>query len=490
MYQPMNVLDAGLLLMESAETPMHIGGVQVLELPPGAAPDHVYRLYQQMLDWPASGAPFNFRLARTGRLGLPAWELLPHVDLTEHVFHHALPWPHGERELMALVSRLNSGRLDRSKPMWEQHLIEGLAGGRYATFTRIHHALMDGQWGMRLAFETTSTDPNETGLPPYWGVHFGAATRKAGAGALAEAADAESWWARQSRTYAQGVKTLGELRTAFGRVVESFRHPTDDGLVPIYTAPESLLNGPLTPRRELAVVRLDLERIKRLAHAHTATVNEVVLTLCGSALRRYLIARGELPERPLIANMPIAMQRPGGAPGGNALISGMVSLGTHIEDPERRFSAVRGSSRHAKAFFRDMPSQAAVSAYLGVTGIPFVLAQATGNVERVHPQNLVISNVPGPREKRYVNGALILAEYPMSLLIPGQAMNITVVSHADRLDVAVLVCPSLVPHPERVAQGIASALDELDAALAAAPVPAPAPPPAPRKTRSRRKPAP
>ena len=462
----MNVLDAGLLMMESPETPMHIGGVQVLRLPRGAGKYYVRKLHDRYLDFPVNGAPFNYRLApKGGPLGMPAWEILDHVPLQQHFFHHALPWPGGERELLDLVSRLNSGLLDRLRPLWEHHLIEGLAGGRYATFTRIHHALIDGKWGMKLAHETTSPNPRRRGLPPYWAVHYDAEV--AGETTAPAPETQTSWWERQSNARQQGAETATELRKAFGRLIESFRHPSDDGLVPIYTAPECMLNGKLTARRELAVVRLDLPRIQRLAHSREATVNEVVLTLCGGALRRYLSERDALPDKALIANMPIARPRPKGESGGNSIVSGMVSLATHQDDPIKRLDTVRGSSQHAKELFREMPSTAALSVYLAVTGLPFILAQAVGRVEKVHPQNLVISNVPGPREKRYINGALLEAEYPMSLLVPGQAMNITVVSHAECLDVAVLVCPDLVPDPHRVSDAIAQSLDELEQALQA-----------------------
>lgn len=463
-FKSLGVVDAGLLMLESAATPMHIGGVQVLRRPPGAGKDFMRKLRDYVKGFPVSGAPFNYRFApRVGTLGLPAWEVVDRVNLEEHVFQHALPWPGGDRELMELISRLNSGPLDRSRPLWEHHLIEGLDGDRYATFTRIHHALMDGKWGMKLAHATTSPSARAHGLPPVWAVKFEgkpAATKPA-----ADKNATRGWWERQSLHLRQHVETFAELRKAFGRIVESFRHPTDGGLVPIYTAPRCMLNGALTPRRELAVVRLDLQRLKDVAHANDATLNEIVLTLCGGALRRYLIEHKALPDRPLIANMPFARARANGDEPGNALLFGLVSLATDIKDPIKRLETVRGSSQHAKELLRDMPSQEAMSIYFGVTALPYLVAQATGNATRLSPQNVVISNVPGPREKRYVNGAEILAEYPLSVLVPGQAMNITVISHAEALDVAVLVCPSLVPDPHRVAEAIVESLGELERAV-------------------------
>ena len=482
----MNVLDAGLLLMESPQTPMHIGGIQVLKLPRGAGPDFVHKLRQRMLGFAADGAPFNYRLTRSGGgLGMPAWEVLDEVDLDEHVFHHALPYPGGERELLELISRLNCDALDRSRPLWEQHLIEGLSGGRYATFTRIHHALMDGQWGIKLAQATTSPDARARNLPPYWAVKFdgekaaargldkaveiavaAAAKASQGATAASDAADSATpdWWHRQAQEIQANLQTMAELRKAFGRLIDSYRHPADDGLVPMYTAPETLLNGRLTARRELALVRLDLERIRRIAQQREVKINDVVLALCGGALRRYLVERDALPDKPLIASMPVALARAEGDAGGNAIVTGLVSLATHVADPLERLATVHGSSAHAKELIRELPSTTALTIYMAVTGLPYILAQIAGQAERVLVHNLVLSNVHGARGKRYVNGALIEAEYPISLLVPGQAMNITVISHADQLDVAVLVCPSLVPRPQRVAAAMAEELELLDRA--------------------------
>lgn len=468
MLKTMNVLDAALLAMESAETPMHVGGVQILHPPRGAGAHYVRKVRDYVKSFPVSGEPFNYRYVRSGLLpGIPAWEVLDKVDLNEHVFHHALPWPGGERELFELVSRLDSGPLDRSRPLWDHHLIEGLEGGRYATFTRIHHALIDGKAGMKLAQVITSPDPKARNLPPYWAVSLAEEPEAAPTEPGAE--PHPSWLERQSTALRDGVEAVAELRKAFGRLIESYRHPTDDGLVPLYKAPDCILNGKITPRRELAVVQLDLPRIKRLGKEHGATVNEVVLAICSGALRRYLLERDALPEKALIASMMIAVPRPKGASGGNAIVPAMVSLATHLEDPLQRFEAIRGSSQHAKELVHDLqPSPTALTIYMGLAGVPFALAQALGRPETAHVHNLVISNVPGLREKRYVNGALIEADYPMSLLVPGEAMNITVISRVDMLDVAVLVCPTLAPDPHRVGEAIAESLDELERAFSKA----------------------
>jgi diacylglycerol O-acyltransferase len=257
---------------------------------------------------------------------------------------------------------------------------------------------------------------------------------------------------------------MAQLRTAFGRLIDSYRDPADDGLVPMYTAPATMLNGRLTAQRALALARLDLERIRRIAQQREVKINDVVMALCGGALRRYLAERNALPDKPLIASMPVAMARTDGDAAGNAIVTGMVSLATHLADPLQRLATVHGSSAHAKELIRGLASQTALTIYMTVTGLPYILAQLAGQAERVLVHNLVLSNVHGVSERRYINGALIEAEYPISLLVPGQAMNITVISHADQLDVAVLVCPSLVPQPQRVADAMCEELDVLERA--------------------------
>ena len=459
--RPMNILDAGLLAMESPSSPMHISGLQILRPPARAGKDYLAKLVAHLRSIQPSAAPFNFRLApHEGRFGImPAWQEVEHADMTQHVQHHALPWPGGDDELMTLVARLNSGLLDRARPMWEQHVIEGLAGGRFALFTRVHHALIDGEWGMRLMRKTTSASARERSLPPYWAMRFEPAPPDGGP----SEAEHRNWWQRKTEQGSELIRSGEQLWQAFGRVVESFRHPSDDGLPPLYSAPECMLNGPLTPRRAIGVVQLDLPRIAALAHAHEATVNEVVLALCSASLRAYLKRRKALPDKPLIANMPVALPRRAQDTAGNAVGSAFVSLATHIADPLRRFEAIRGSSRHAKQLLRDL-SPVALTLFGATTGLPFILAQTFGRAEQVRAQTLLVSNVPGPREPRYVNGAAIEAQYPISLLVPGQAMNITVVGRAGHLDVAVVACPDLAPRPDEVAAGLAQALDELERA--------------------------
>lgn len=444
---------------------MHVGGVQILHLPRGAGRNFVRELWDHLVSLPVPCAPFNYRYARSGRLpGIPAWEVLKEVDLSEHVFQHALAHPGTEKQLFELVSQLDSGPLDRSRPLWETHLIEGLAGRRYATFSRVHHALVDGKWGIRLLEATTSPDPDARGLPPFWAVRM---EKEKAAGAAKRSAKARPGMLQRGRDRLHdGAEAVSELSTAFFRMAEAYLRRTDDGLVPLYQAPDCILNGRLTAGRELAVVRLGLPRLRRLAREQDATLNDIVMTICGGGLRRYLLERDALPKEALIASMIIAVARAEGASGGNAIVPGMVSLATHLKDPVERFETVRSSSRHAKDFVRDLPSPAARNIYLGVSGLPHALFHIFGRADRSHVHNLVISNVPGLHEKRYVNGALIESEFPMSVLVQGEAMNITAISRANLLDVAVLVCPSLAPDPQRVGEAIVESLDELERALA------------------------
>jgi len=464
MLKSMNAMDAGMLAMESPETPMHVGGVQILRMPAGAGRDFVSDLREELLHVPVS-PPFNYRYKSSGRLpGVPAWEVVKNFDRAEHVFHHGLPRPGTEKQLFDLVAKLDSGPLDRSRPLWEHHLIEGLEGRRYATFSRVHHALIDGKWGIRLLAATTSVDKDARGLLPFWAVRVEDETRS---GAYKRRTQAKpGLWKRGRAGLRGGVEAMGGLSAAFLRMAEAFVLPTEGGLTPLYRAPGSIFNGKLTPNRALAVVPVDLQRVQRLAKDHDAKLNDVVMAVCSGGIRRYLAERDALPEQSLIASMMIAVARTEGSSGGNAIVPGMVSLATHLADPVQRFETVRSSSRHAKDFVRQLPSPAALYTYLGLSSLPFALLHLFGRADMAHVFNVVISNVPGLRDKRYINGALIESDYPMSLLVPGEALNITAISRAKTLDFAVLVCPDLAPDPQRLGEAIVESLYELERALA------------------------
>ena len=481
--QRLNAQDEYFLDADTPTAPTHVGGLEIYELPPGAGRDFMQKYYAQIKRQPVRAEPFNYVLSTlaeeedTESQGLLAWmrpsprrkkkdtavrvwKRLENVNPEEHIYLHALPYPGGQRELGELVARLHVNRLDRSRPLWEMHLIEGLEGGRYAVYMKLHHSQFDGKRGVSLAQYTRSTKPSVRGLLPIWAVDLSKHRERAAGGKRAAAAEA----GRLDQLAAWG-KALSKMRAVLG-------HDAGPGVIVPYTAPASILNGPLTPRRRLGTVSLSIPRIRALGAAVEggATVNEIVLAVCGGALRRYLKDRDALPREPLIAACPVALTRKDGAAAGNAVGQILVSLETHVGHPTQRLRGVVASSRANKALMQSLDQDAYFN-YLNLTMMPQALVAKTRHGHKVLNANLVISNVPGPRETQYVNGARMEAMYAASLLLPGQALNITVSNFGDNLDVGILACPDLCPSPQRIAVHAGEELAILEQAMGIEPAP-------------------
>ena len=461
--QSLNPQDEYFLDTDTAAAPTHIGGLEVYKLPPGAGRDFMQKYYAQMRRLPVRAEPFNYVLSTLEPEGqkkpdgplawlqpkprkkkenpVRVWKRLESVNPEEHIYLHALPYPGGQRELGELVARLHVNRLDRSRPLWEMHLIEGLEGGRYAVYNKLHHSQFDGKRGMALAQYTRSPKASVRNLVPIWAVDLGKHRERAAAGKPAAPAEAPG-----------GLKKLASWGKALSKMREVREHKPGEGVIAPYSAPATILNGPLTLRRRLGTVSLSIPRIKALGAAIEggATVNEILLAVCGGALRRYLQDRDALPKDPLIAACPVAIARKEDAAAGNAVGQILVSLGTTIANPKKRLHAVVASSRANKALMKELEPDAYAN-YLQLSMMPQVLAAKTQYGHKVLNANLIISNVPGPRETQYVNGAELEAMYSASMLLPGQALNITVSNFGDNLDVGIMACPDLCPSPQRVA---------------------------------------
>jgi WS/DGAT/MGAT family acyltransferase len=475
----LNAQDEYFLDSDTLTAPTHIGGLEIYRLPAGAGQDFMQKLYTYLRKSPVRAEPFNYKLVTVepdraggesllGRLRpgvlrgknakpFRAWLKLGRVNVDEHIHLHALPRPGGQRELGELVARLHVNRLDRSRPLWEVHLIEGLEGGRFAMYTKLHHSQFDGKRGMELSQYLRSTDPAKRGLPPVWAVDLKAMR----AGSAAAPAKKKPRAAQPS-----SLQTLASWGTALQKVGELELRRAEEGRIAPYSAPASILNGPLTARRRLGTVSLSIERMKAIGAAvpDGATVNEVLLAVCGGALRRYLKEQRALPKAPLIAACPVARERKDDTSTGNAVGQILVSLGTNVADPRRRLLTVVGSSRANKDLMHELDSDTYQN-YTQLSMIPQILAAKTSFAHKLLNANLVISNVPGPRETQYVNGARLEAMYATSLLLAGQALNITVSNFGANLDMGILACPDLCPSPQNIAVYAGEELDVLERAM-------------------------
>ncbi len=451
----MPVTDSMFLLVESREHPMHVGGLQLFKKPEGAGPDFLRDLRKNLLESDNMRSVFQRRPARpVNTLGHVAWSTDTDLELDYHFRHSALPQPGRVRELLELTSRWHGTLLDRHRPLWECHLIEGLADGRFATYTKVHHALMDGVSALRHLIGTLSDDPSDMDCPPPWGSRHkpgGSRNRKAPASFL--------------QTAGKTVNQLAGIAPAAMRVArEAFGEHT---LTLPGQAPRTMFNVPIGGARRFAAQSWSLDRVRKVAHAAGVSRNDVVLAMCSGALRDYLIEQRALPDIPLIAMVPVSLRRktdPGEASGNN-IGALLCNLATDLSDPGKRLAAIHQSMRNGKRLFSELtPLQTLLLsginvAQLGASPIPGVVNNTRP------PFNLVISNVPGPRKQMYWNGAALDGIYPASVLLDGQAVNITLTSSADTLCFGVTGCRRSVPHLQRILTHLDTALVELEAAV-------------------------
>lgn len=445
-------LDSMFLFLERRHAPFHVGALSLFRPPEGAPPDFAAKLAERLSQFTRAGSPFDRRLA--GRVGLDFWEQDPHFDLAHHFVHLALPKPGRIRELLAMVSRVHSAHLDRAYPLWRTYLIEGLADGRIAVYTKVHHSVVDGVAGIRLMLKSMSPDALASAeMPPPWGM------RPSGARS-ASTVPAVAGFRALAGLALQGRHSVPAVFSQIRRTVRDFRARHPD-LVTSFQAPRCMFNQHITGSRRFAAKSYSTARIKAVGAKLNGTTNDVVLALCAGALRRYLLNQGALPEEPLIAAVPVSIRRDD-SDAGNEVAAALVSLATHLSDPLQRFKAIKGSMDYNKERIRQM-TPAQLLAYTAAMLAPGLLTLLPGVKHTI--ANVVISHVPGPREPVYWQGCLLEGIYPASLLLDGFALNITLISRHDKVDFGLLACRRSVPRMQRLLAYIEDSLVELEAAV-------------------------
>ena len=481
----LNPLDTAWIFTESRATPNHVGGLLQFRLPEGAPKDFLRDMMGEFRGHRDFSAPWNRRLRFPfTKNPLPAWVEDDDIDLEYHVRHAALPWPGGERELGELVGLLQSTPIDLSRPPWECTIIEGLAGNRFAIFIKIHHCFIDGVSGMMLLQRAMSFDREESlKLPPFWSQARGRARAVKRAGPAPTMANVMS---SAIEGLSAQVRTLPQLAAAFAKIIKRIG-ADEEGMAIPFDTPHSILNGRVREKRRFATQQFPMERLRALAVAGQCTLNDVVLTICGGALRKYLRERDSLPDKPLVAGIPVSVRPSDDEGSGNAISFIVATLGTDIADPAERLRAIKASVQYGKSHIRSLPKKAMMQ-YTVLLMAPTILTLLTGIGGRTRPMfNITISNVPGPDKPLYFRGAELVAIYPASIITHGQALNITCESYAGLMNFGFTGCHTAVPSMQRIAVYAADAVAELEAALLPARAkPKPKPKPKPRKPRARK----
>jgi diacylglycerol O-acyltransferase len=437
-------LDAAWLMLESPETPMHVGTLLEFTAPADAPVDYLRSWLDQHRET-RFVPPFNLVPTRGP---MPRLKEVDDIELTHHVKLWGLPRPGGQRELGVLVSRLHSRQLDLTRPLWELHIIDGLEDNRFALYYKIHHTLIDGVSGMRHFIRCLSTDPADRDTPLMWEVP------------------------RPPTSPRPECSPKGSVRVGLAglrKARKELKSGKIEGLRAPYDVPDSPLGAKISGRRRFATQSYDLEQFKALARAADCTMNDLVLYLSGSALRTYLTELGGLPEQSLTAGVPVSLRDPGDERPGTAIGFLVAELGTHVADPLERLAAVKKSATVAKEHLRSMPSES-LSMQTILVNAPYIGGLLTGFGHRSPlPFSVGISNVPGPDRPLYFNGARLDAMYPVSLLTQGNALNITCVSNDRRLNFGFIGARDALPHFQHLALAMGEALEELSGLLAVQP---------------------
>ncbi|MDQ2706763.1 MAG: wax ester/triacylglycerol synthase family O-acyltransferase [Actinomycetota bacterium] len=455
----LNLIDRAWLLGHRHDMPLHVAGLAVFASPADASDDFVRNMMADFWATRTFARPFNHRLRQTRFPTLnPAWEVLgdEQIDIEYHVRHTVVARPGGERELGMLVSRLHSHPHDLTRPLWELHVIDGLADGRFAMYLKVHHSLIDGVGLMRRLTRMVTNDPNDHDRAPVWaiGTHSGEPTPRR-----------TKPRATLGSRIADGIRLgAGLVKAAAGIAGEAVR-PSNPDAATLFGAPRSVLNQPISPQRRLSTQSFELERIKQVAKAADVTVNDVLLAISSTALRRHLTERGQLPATSLTAAAPVSMRHADDTTSGNAFSLLLVTLHTALAHPLERITAIAESSRLAKAALTTLPRPVADNFGVLVFA-PFILELVLRLAGRTRPPcTLIISNVPGPSGPLYFNGAHLQGLYPFSLVFDGIALSITALSAGDRFNLGIVGCPDALPHLQRFATYHRDALAELEHTL-------------------------
>ncbi|MCD5420005.1 wax ester/triacylglycerol synthase family O-acyltransferase [Rhodococcus pyridinivorans] len=461
MRPPMSPTDSMFFLGESRDHPMHVGGLILLRPREGTTAADLGALFTAAAEDGEVAPLWRKRAVRSlGTFGQWAWEEDGNFDLPYHVRRNALPQPGGLDELWDLVSRLHSTLLDRSRPLWQMHIIEGLADGRLAVYTKIHHALADGVGAMKLLRRALSPDPERTDMPAPW-APFDRPDRSHSAGTALDLPEAAMQAVRTAT-----AEVTGFVPALAGTVNRALR---GGGGSLSLAAPNTVINVPISGTRRFAARSWPLARLRAVARAADATVNDVVLAMSSGALRAFLSEQGALPHKSLVAMVPVCL-RPDKECAGNELGVLMADLGTDLADPADRLARVSASTTEGKASMQGMSSLSRLAASaLGVA--PLAVGILTRNRALPRPPfNVIVSNVPGAPDPLYWNGARVDAVYPLSVPVDGQALNITCTSTDDAIAFGLTSCSRSLPQLQPLLDHLDTALGELEDAFDIVPV--------------------
>ncbi|MDD9908929.1 MAG: wax ester/triacylglycerol synthase family O-acyltransferase [Ahrensia sp.] len=468
--QQLSGIDATFLYFETPQTPMHVAGLTLYDLPDGFSGsfhEHFSTFFAGRLHLIPI---FNKKLARTVlELDHPGWVDVDNVDLAYHIQPATLPKPGTQRQLEELVAELHAKPLDRKRPLWQFTVIEGLESGQVALYSKVHHAAIDGGAGMVItsALYDLTPEPRKVDIPEKKEASEDRVPTIAER-AILGTYDVASNVVRQQMKAAEAVpQLLGQALDLVGQMAGA--SAGSGARVPQFLAPKTPFNTTVGRRRTYAARTVSLVEAKMLGKATGAKINDIVMAICAGALRKYLQETASVPDAPLVAFVPISLREAGNEDLNNQVFGMNCPLATQIEDPLARLKRIVEDSSDIKSTvsgFKDIaPTDftligaplllPGLTRLYGTTGLADILPNAV---------NLCISNTAGPPFPLYCAGAKVTALYPVSIATHGVGLNITVQSYMDKLDFGVTAALRAVPQAERLGDLLVESFEELKAA--------------------------
>lgn len=452
----LSFLDLVFFFTESQESPKHVGGLSIFSKPKGAGKNWVKEFYEGLAARENIQAPFNF-VINFKALGGPAWREDNGVDLSDHLFYHSSEKVLSDEALYAMSASLHEPLLDRSKPLWEFHVIDNLKGNRFAMYSKIHHAMADGVTLSRWLNHSLS-DSADVVVPTAIWQQPDSAIRKS-------KKDRENLF----KSMARGVNQWRQVLIGISKLVaqlalEGVGLTTNAVSIPFKAKETTPLTGHVTSDRQLSTASIDMERLGDIRKTTRCTLNHVALTCIDGALRRYLADHGIEFERPISIQMPVNLRDKNDEISGNKIGLVLVELAPNTDDPYTRLREIGFTLRAVRNQIDGVPA-VAVAQYTAVMAVLMELIEVL-RLNRVLPaiSDTLVSNVPGPRHHMYMDGARLEQSLPISTLAPGCQLNITLYSYAGTLYFGLVATNKVVDLPD-LSRYIEEAFDELEQAV-------------------------
>lgn len=450
------LMDLAAYLIESVDSPTHVGMLQIYQPVKGSRAEIVRRVLKAYRESEV-GPPFNYYPVFP-RFGMPKWAQTERFDAAYHIRHAAVPQPGTEPQLIDMIMDLHAGMMDRSRPGWIAYVIEGLEDNCFAVYWKVHHAYIDGASAIMRFDAAMARSPDDLDIRPLWGPLF----------AHSDANRNQSLGERLSET-GKGLGTqaraMKDIALAINRALKQSQGRLDREAPLPFSAPKSMFNKPVFATRNLGIGATGLDRFKAIAAQQKVSINEIALTLVGAALDRYSEQHGDALDGQLVAACPMAVRAEGDTDASTQIAAISIKLGDSSMRISERLQQVHLSSRDAKEEAKLMSREALIN-YLVLTGGAATLLSKTPLSDFVPPLTSVnVSNVAGPKYRSYLGGAEMIRNYPVSTLAGGTAINITFSSFGGRMDYAVITDAQAIPGAQEIADFMTDAMDELETAL-------------------------